>query len=76
MKEFIVHKGLNVCERIIGKHLLRKVEDIPDKSWNNHQRIWLDCWMKSLDDMWVRMIRQQGLLKKDPVKRKKVRINI
>ena len=65
VKQFIVHRGLRLCERIIGKHLIRKVDDIPAEPHNNHQRIWLDSWFKAIDDMWTQHLYPQLAMNAD-----------
>lgn len=66
VKRKLVYRGLHICERVIGKHLIRTVEDIPAEPHNNHQRMFMDSWLKAVDDIWRLHIWKQGTLKPEP----------
>lgn len=56
VKQRIVHTGLKVLELLIGKYLIKDIDDIPKESCNNLIRISYHSYIKGLEESYKRNI--------------------
>ena len=53
IKNSLIYPVLFFIEKRIGKYLVRKIDDIPEKWFNNHIRMFYHSFNKGLFDMWI-----------------------
>jgi len=50
LKNKMFKNGLKVMKKLTGKYLIKNIEEIPEKPYNNHLRIFYYCYQKALED--------------------------
>jgi hypothetical protein len=50
----IVYKILNFIKKKLSHILIRNVDDMPNEWFNNHHRMFYNCWQVALKDMWTK----------------------
>lgn len=56
VKVMVVHNALRIIDRLLGKrYVLANIDGINDDWWNNHLRMFYQCWEDSTDDIFTKM---------------------
>jgi hypothetical protein len=52
-KNKLAYPLLKQFEKILGRFLIKSIDDIPEKWFNNHMRMMYYSWDQGLEDMWM-----------------------
>lgn len=63
-KNKLAYPLLKLFEKVLGKHLIKTIDDIPSTWYNNHMRMMYWSWEQGLEDMWLLQHREMNQSRK------------